>query len=129
MGFPFPLLSLLAGSKMPRLVVIAGPERSGKMPLARKLMSEDPDLVLVHRDHLRDSFESKVNEGHITMLMGDLVCGILRVGRSPIVVAWNLEVTDRRLWTSISDMFDISLQWFDVTEPAVAILIPRLETA
>jgi hypothetical protein len=32
---------------MPKLVVIAGPERSGKMPLARKLMAENADLVLV----------------------------------------------------------------------------------
>jgi hypothetical protein len=114
---------------MPLVVVIAGPEKSGKMPLARKLMSEDPDLVLVHRDFLRTSFEARLDEGHITMLMGDLACGILRIGRSPIVVAWNLEEFDRRLWSGIADLHGVDLRWLDVREPEVAAMIPPMESA
>jgi ribose 1,5-bisphosphokinase PhnN len=111
---------------MTTLVVVAGPERSGKMPLARKLMSADPDLVLVHRDFLRASFEARVDEAHITLLMGDLARGIIRIGRSPIVVAWNLESSDRELWTGISEEFNVPLSWLDVRDPNVAALIPPL---
>jgi hypothetical protein len=109
-----------------KLVVISGPDKSGKMPLARELMKRDADLVLVHRDHLRAAFEAKVDEWHITLLMGDLVTGILQIGRSPIVVAWNLEPFDRSLWTSIAAKFDIPMEWLDVREPAVAVLIPEM---
>jgi predicted kinase len=111
----------------PQLVVIAGPERSGKMPLARKLMSSDPSLVLVHRDFLRNSFESKVSEEHITLLMADLVRGILRIQRSPIIVAWNLEKSDRDLWFGIAAEFQVGLNWLDVSLPSVAAMIPPLE--
>lgn len=109
-----------------KLVVIAGPERSGKMPLARSIMQNDPDLVLVHRDFLRTSFESKVDEWHITLLMADLVRGILRIDRSPIVVAWNLERADRDLWVTIAVEFQVNLEWLDVRNPEVAARIPPL---
>lgn len=112
---------------MSKIVVIAGPERSGKMPLARKLMAVDPDLVLVHRDHLRASLAAPMDEGYITLLMGDLVRGIIRLGRSPIVVAWNLEPFDRELWESIAAEFSIELSWLDVREPHVAAQIPPVE--
>jgi predicted kinase len=112
---------------MPQLVVIAGPEQSGKMPLARKLMSEDLNLVLVHRDFLRNSFESKVSEENITLLMADLVRGILRLKRSPIIVAWNLEKSDRDLWFGIAAEFQVGLSWLDVSLPSVAAMIPPLE--
>lgn len=109
------------------LVVIAGPEKSGKMPLARQLMKGDPDLVLVHRDFLRTSFESKVDEAHITLLMADLVRGILRLNRSPIVVAWNLEQSDRELWTSIAGEEKAWLKWFDTREEDVKKMIPSID--
>jgi hypothetical protein len=114
---------------MPRLVVIAGLACSSKMPLARSLMQQDADLVLVHRDHLRTSFESVVDEAHITLLMGDLARGILRLGRSPIVVAWNLEQFDRDLWDEVSDEFLVPLVWLDTREPLVAAMIPPMEVA
>lgn len=109
-----------------RLVVISGPDKSGKMPLARELMKQDADLVLVHRDFLRTSFESHVDEWQITLLMGDLVTGILQIGRSPIIVAWNLEPFDRALWTSIAKKFETPMEWLDVREPAVAAMIPEM---
>lgn len=112
---------------MPRLVVVAGPACSGKMPLARELMRKNEDLVLVHRDHLRASFESVVDEAHITLLMGALAREILRLGRSPIVVAWNLEQFDRDLWDDVSDEFLVPLEWLDTREPRVAAMIPPLE--
>lgn len=112
---------------MKRLVIVAGPACSGKMPLARSLMQKDDDLVLVHRDFLRASFESKIDEAYITLLMGDLARGILRLGRSPIVVAWNLEQFDRDLWGEISDDFLVPLEWLDTREPKVAAMIPPME--
>lgn len=114
---------------MTRLVVIAGPEKSGKMPLARKLMKTDPDLVLVHRDHLRASFEAAVDEALITLLMGDLTRGLLRADRSPIVVAWNLEAFDRELWLGIATEHVVPLCWLDVRQPKVAAMIPPMENA
>ncbi len=109
-----------------KIVVISGPDKSGKMPLARELMKRDADLVLVHRDFLRASFESVVDEGYITLLMGELVRGILRIGRSPIIVAWNLEQMDSDLWYSIAGEFTVPLEWLDVREPAVAAMIPEM---
>jgi ribose 1,5-bisphosphokinase PhnN len=109
-----------------RLVVVAGPACSGKMPLARKLMNADADLILVHRDFLRASFESRVDEGHITLLMGELVRGTFRIGRSAIVVAWNLEQFDIDLWTSIAAEFDVPMEWLDVRLPDVAAMIPQI---
>lgn len=97
------------------------------MPLARKLMAQDDDLVLVHRDHLRASFEARLDEGHITILMGDLARGILRLGRSPIVVAWNLHPMDCELWTRISGEFKVPMDWLDTGQPEVATMIPPLE--
>lgn len=111
---------------MTRLVVIAGLACSGKMPLARKLMAEDADLVLVHRDHLRASFETSIDEWHVTCLMGDLARGILRLGRSPIIVAWNLDVLDTALWTGVADEFQVALTWLDTSDPDVAAMIPPL---
>lgn len=113
---------------MPKLVVISGLAKSGKMPLARKLMAEDPDLVLVHRDFLRSSFETKIDEAYITLLMYDLAHGIImRLGRSPIIVAWNLEPLDRRLWTELANKFLIELIWLDTRQPEVAAQIPPKE--
>lgn len=109
-----------------RIVVVAGPACSGKMPLARVLMRLDSDLVLVHRDFLRASFESKIDEGDITVLMGDLARGILRIGRSPIIVAWNLERFDVDLWTSIAVESNVTMEWLDVREPDVAAMIPEM---
>lgn len=113
-----------------KLVVIAGPANSGKMPLGRRLLAEDCDLWLVHRDHLRDSLEiNHPDEWHITTLMGDLARGILRLGKSPLIVAWNLEPIDRALWIGIASEFDVECRWLDVREPEVAAMIPPLPAA
>jgi hypothetical protein len=109
-----------------KIVVISGPDKSGKMPLARVLMKRDADLVLVHRDFLRTSLKAAVDEGDITLLMGELARGILRLGRSPIIVAWNLEQMDRDLWYSIAGEFFVPVEWLDVRNPAVAAMIPEM---
>ncbi len=99
------------------------------MPLGRRLLSEDADLVLVHRDHIRASFEINVpDEWHITLLMADLARGILRLDKSPIVVAWNLEDGDRALWGEVAADMAIPLEWFDVREPGVRAMIPPVTT-
>lgn len=109
---------------MSRLVVVAGPANSGKMPLARELMKADPDLILVHRDFLRTSFESQVDEWHITLLMADLARGIIRIERSPIIVAWNLEQSDEMLWHRMAVEFGRRIEWLDTRNPRVAAMIP-----
>jgi hypothetical protein len=114
-------------SRPARLVVVAGPANSGKMPLGRRLLSEDRGLVLVHRDHLRDAFEiNRPDEWEITLLMGQLVRGILELGRSPLVVAWNLDPADRTLWFAIAAEYRVACEWLDVREPEIAALIPPL---
>jgi predicted kinase len=110
-----------------RFVVIAGPASSGKMPLARRLISEDATLALVHRDDLRAAFGAKIDEWHITLAMGALAHTLLRFGYSVIVCAWNLEPADRQLWTEIADEFSTPLEWLDVRQPEVAALIPPLK--
>ena len=114
---------------MQAVVVIAGPANSGKMPLARKLLAENAYLVLVHRDHLRTSFEAQVDEWDITLLMAALARGILKIGRSPLIVAWNLEHADRKLWTEIALHFDVDLIWHDTRDPNVAAMIPPMGDA
>lgn len=111
---------------MPRLVVIAGPEKSGKMPLARRLLDGDSNLALVHRDHLRIHLVATLDEWAITLLMGDLARGLLRLGKSPVICAWNLDPADRALWESIAEEFEVRLEWLDVREPWVASMIPPL---
>jgi hypothetical protein len=112
---------------MTRLVVVAGPANSGKMPLAKKLLQAEPDLVCVHRDYLRDSFINQLDEWHITVLMADLAAGILRLQRSPIVVAWNMEPSDRELFGNVAADAGVRLEWLDVREPWVASMIPPME--
>jgi hypothetical protein len=108
-----------------RLVVIAGPANSGKMPLARRLLQGDDNLVLVHRDHLRDSFENPaLHEWQITLLMARLASGILKLCLSPLVCAWNLHPDDRELWQGLAEEHEATLEWLDVREPWVASMIP-----
>jgi hypothetical protein len=53
----------------------------------------------------------------------------LRIQRSPIIVAWNLEKSDRDLWFGIAAEFQVGLSWLDVSLPSVAAMIPPLEVA
>lgn len=112
---------------MPRLVVVAGPANSGKMPLARRLMSEDPSLVMVHRDTIRASLITLDDESLITRLMGRIASDLLDAGHSPIICAWNMAPTDAALWNGLAEDAGIKAEWFDVRDPAVAALIPPLE--
>lgn len=112
---------------MGRLVVVAGPERSGKMPLARRLMSEDPSIVMVHRDTIRASLITLDDESLITRLMGRIASDLLDAGHSVIVCAWNMEPADADQWNGLAEDAGIKAEWFDVRDPAVAALIPPLE--
>jgi predicted kinase len=109
-----------------RFVVIAGPANSGKMPLCRRLMAEDASLALVHRDDLRSALSAKLDEWHITLLMGALTRSLLSLGHSVIICAWNLERCDKALWTGIATEHSLRLEWLDVRQPEVAALIPPL---
>lgn len=110
-----------------RLVIVAGPACSGKYPLARRLMSEDPSLVMVHRDTIRASLITLDDESLITRLMGNIASDLLDAGRSVIVCAWNMEPADGDLWNRLADKAGIRAEWLDVRDPAVAALIPPLE--
>ena len=114
---------------MQRLVVIAGPERSGKMPLARRLMSGDNSLMCVHRDDIRAALVNPLDEGHITLCMGALAGMLLSLGSSVIVVAWNLEPADRDLWTRIAADHGAPMAWMDVRDADVAAMIPPMAEA
>lgn len=112
-----------------RFVVIAGPANTGKMPLARWLMKDDDGLKLVHRDFVRSSFESHLDEWHITLVMADMVRRLISLGHSAIVCAWNLDPADRALWTGIATEYSVNLEWLDVREAEVAALIPPMAAA
>lgn len=109
-----------------RLVVIAGLANSGKMPLARRLMSEDEALVLVHRDTIRDSLVTRIDEWHVTEVMGVVAAKLLDQGHSVVVCAWNLEPEDRHLWEGIVLGHGLEMEWLDTRRPEVAALIPPL---
>jgi hypothetical protein len=92
-----------------------------------RLLQGDSNLVLVHRDHLRDSFENPaLDEWQVTLLMGRLASGILKLCLSPLVCAWNLDPADRELWESVAEEHEAKLEWLDVREPWVASMIPPL---
>jgi predicted kinase len=113
-----------------RLIVIAGPACSGKMPLARALMEQDPSLVLVHRDALRDAFVARFDEWILTVVMADIVDRLLLYGQNVITVSWNLTRDDRRLWKSIAKKYHydrLELEWLDTRTPEAHALIPPLE--
>jgi predicted kinase len=112
-----------------RLVIVAGPANSGKMPLARRLIADDPSLALVHRDDLRSALAAKLDEWHITLLMASLVRQLLSLGHNVIVCAWNLERADWNLWLGLATEHSAEMEWLDVREPDVAALIPPMETA
>lgn len=112
---------------MQRLVVIAGPANTGKMPLARRLMEDDARLVLVHRDLVRAAMPGvSVSEGHITQVMGAMARTLLWQGYSVVAVAWNLEPEDVFLWTAVAADSRLSPEWLDVRRPEVAAMIPPL---
>ena len=112
-----------------RLVIISGGYQTGKMPLARRFMSEDAALVCVHRDTLRDALITPIDEGHMTWVMASIADRLLHLGHSAIVVAWNLEPSDRIIWSDIAWEYEIPLEWFDVSLPEVAALIPPIQAA
>ena len=96
------------------------------MPLARQFMSEDENLVMVHRDTLRDSLMTLADEGLITTLMGGLARTLLFNDHSVIVCAWNMEPGDRELWELVASETGAFLEWYDVRDPEVARLIPPM---
>ncbi|HEV7255739.1 MAG TPA: AAA family ATPase [Mesorhizobium sp.] len=111
---------------MKRLIVISGPANTGKMPLARKLMADAPELALVHRDDIRRDLCATVDEGVVTHLMGEMARLLLGVGYPVIVCAWNLQKSDHDLWFEIARDTDAPIVWLDVRAREVAAMIPPL---
>lgn len=112
-----------------RFVVVSGPARTGKMPLSIKLMSDDPRLVFVHRDTMRDALATPIDEWAVTLIMRDTAARLLALGHSVIICAWNLEPEDAALWRGLAAEHSVSLEWLDVREPAVAAMIPAMVEA
>lgn len=109
-----------------RLIIISGPANSGKMPLARKLMADDPSLCLVHRDDIRNIIGGEVNEATITLLMVDMAERLISKNHSVVVCAWNLLRSDMEYWMGVCVKFSIPLVWLDVRAPEVKELIPPM---
>lgn len=112
-----------------KLVVISGPANTGKMPLARKLAADHPEYKIVHRDDLRRMFINPVTEDHITVHMYFVGHCLLSDGHTPVMVAWNLEQSDRNLWEKLARVHKVPLEWLDITKPEVAAMIPPMEPA
>ena len=112
---------------MRELTVIAGPANSGKFPLAKKLLAEDPNRVLVHRDSVRDAIINKMDEWAVTLLMEAMTCRLLDMQKSVVVCAWNLEHTDAAMWKTVAAMYDVPLRWLDTRVAEVQCMIPPLE--
>lgn len=108
------------------LIVVAGPERSGKMPLARELLKEGPDRYIVHRDTIRASIEAPMDEWTITLLMRHVAQFMLIHRFTPIVVAWNHTIEDRMLFEGLAAEQSAKLFWLDTREPSVRAIIPPL---
>jgi predicted kinase len=113
-------------SNMPRLIVISGPANTGKMPLARKLMADAPELALVHRDDIRRDLAATIDEGIITHVMGDMTRRLLKSGHPVVVCAWNMDKMDHDLWFDVARDAEAPLVWLDVRAPEVAAMIPPL---
>lgn len=109
-----------------RLVVICGPANSGKLPLAKRMMADDPRLVLVHRDSLRDALVTPVDEWVITLAMRDIARQLMVNGYPVLVCAWNLDPEDKELWAELADIAGLDMEWLDVRDPMIAALIPPL---
>jgi hypothetical protein len=112
---------------MKRLVVISGPAESGKFPLAKSLCANDSNLLLVHRDHIREGLSNPVPEGTITLLMGEVAKWLINHGFSVCACAWNLEHFDHIMWDEVAAETGAKLEWLDVREPEVAARIPPMD--
>lgn len=112
---------------MPRLVVIAGPPDSGKMPLARALAGRDRELLLVHRDQFRSALLNPIHETDLTLALVEMVEALLRLGCSVLAVSQNLHPDDRERWSEVAAERGAELRWLDTRDPAVHPLIPPLD--
>lgn len=113
---------------MTNLYIICGPEKSGKMPLARALMEKAPGMVLVSRDRVRDAIVTKIDEWDISLLMADMVVSLLKRRRSVVVCAWNMERCDRNMWDDIAKRFKLNTyRWLDTRDPVIKRVIPAMD--
>lgn len=112
---------------MRELIVIAGPANSGKFPLAKKLLAEDSNRLLVHRDSIRDAIVNSMDEWAVSLLMEAMTARLLDMQKSVVVCAWNLEPTDAAMWKAVAAMYDVPIRWLDTRQPAVQAMIPPLE--
>lgn len=108
------------------LIVVAGLERSGKMPLARLLASQGPDRFIVSRDSLRSAVETPIPEQALTLLARHVAQFFLIYDWIPIVVGWNLERWDRVVFEGLAAEQMADLRWLDTREPSVAAMVPPL---
>lgn len=109
-----------------KLMVIAGPANSGKMPLARKLLELNPAMVMVHRDPLRAMLTNERDEAFLTLLMVDIVQALLRAGRDVLQVSQNLHPDDYKRWEACAVAYKADFWWLDTTHHAVREMIPPM---
>lgn len=109
------------------ITVIAGPARTGKLPLARAIMERNLSYVLIHRDAIREALVVEVAERNLSVLTVAMARSLLHSGHSVMVVGWNMDVFDVHLWNGLRAEVGCELTWLDTREPDVAAMIPPMD--
>jgi predicted kinase len=112
---------------VPHLVVIAGPANSGKMPLAQRLIASSPPPVLVHRDLIRQALVNPISEGHLSIILVELVEALLAGGYNVVTVSQNLDPLDKIRWSLAAQKNQAEFIWLDTRDPTVHRMIPPLQ--
>lgn len=109
------------------ITVIAGPAKTGKLPLARAIMERNNSYVLVHRDFIREALVTEIPEGDLTLLTVAIARSLFQSGHSVLVVGWNMMEADNHRWIELCAEVECKLVWLDTREPDVAAMIPAMD--
>lgn len=105
---------------MPRLVVVHGPQNSGKIARVWEVAASDPTMHIVHRDTLRVGFGRRVHEDTLTALMADVTFRFLVAGHSVVTAMPDMTEKDRIMWSRLASEASASVEWIDTSEQVAA---------
>lgn len=106
-------------AELTRLVVIAGPARSGKIARTWEIAAADPNLHVLHRDNVRVLFGRQIDEPDLTRLLGTMAWSLLSSGYGVVTTGQNLAPSDRAQWERVAAETGATLEWVQ-TEAANA---------